>query len=167
MEISWLLVQIWKLFCANGCVYWCRQLSLCRDVLRLIESTCIHLLQYTSRKLVHTLDLFRLDVMLNKILNAMQKYWQCLKMLKYKRYAMSKQCAMPQPQTVRNLPDNMTHNFFKIRPLPIRVIFHALSTLKQKIITNIFLRLRLRFMYFVKTGNSKQRQGLAIAEVGF
>ena len=93
-------------------------------------------------------------------------------MLKYKRYAMSKQCAMPQPQTVRNLPDNMTHNFFKIiRTLPIRVIFHALSTLKQKIITNIFfrlrLRLRLRFMYFVKTGNSKQRQGLAIAEVGF
>ena len=88
-------------------------------------------------------------------------------MLKYKRYAMSKQCAMPQPQTVRNLPDNMTHNFFKIRPLPIRVIFHALSTLKQKIITNIFWRLRLRFMYFVKTGNSKQRQGLAIAEVGF
>ena len=75
---------------------------------------------------------------------------------------------MPQPQTVRNLPDNMTHNFFKIiRTLPIRVIFHALSTLKQKIITNIFLRLRLRFMYFVITGNSKQRQGLAIAEVGF
>ena len=86
-------------------------------------------------------------------------------MLKYKIYAMSKQCAMLQPQTVRNLLDNMTHNFFKIRPLPIIVIFHALSTLKQKIITNIFLR--LRFMYFIKTGNSKQRQGLAIAEVGF
>ena len=74
-------VQIWKLvdFLYKYGNYFV-QMAACTGVTNSVYAvmSCVSpaftYLQYTSRKPVHTLDLFRLDVMLNKILNAMQKY---------------------------------------------------------------------------------------------